>query len=195
MNKKVIEAINTLKVFLGMEIKLEQMKLDDGVTVLEADSFEPNQPVFIVNEEDRIELPIGEYNLEDGNVLKVVEDGIISEIAPKQEEEVEETESEPMQEEEVEMEKEVKTPVKKTVESTVKETYFSKEDVEVLNKKIEELEAKVLELSKVEEVELSEEEIKPISFNPENKQEIELHKIGSGKNRITSILEQVYKHK
>jgi hypothetical protein len=193
MNKKVIEAINTLKVFLGMEVKLEQMKLDDGVTVLEADVFEPNQPVFIVNEEDRIELPIGEYNLEDGNVLKVVEDGIISEIAPKQEE-VEEPENEPMQEEEVEMEKEVKAPVKKTVESTVKETYFSKQDVEVLNKKIEELEAKVLELSKVEEVELSEKEIKPINFNPENKQEVELHKIGSGKNRITSILEQVYKH-
>lgn len=193
MNKKVIEAINTLKVFLGMEIKLEQMKLDDGVTVLEADVFEPNQPVFIVNEEDRIELPIGEYNLEDGNVLKVVEDGIISEIAPKQEEVEVEVEVE-TPEAEVEMEKEVKTPVKKTVESTVKETYFSKEDVEVLNKKIEELEAKVLELSKVEEVELSEEEIKPISFNPENKQEVELHKIGSGKNRITSILEQVYKH-
>jgi hypothetical protein len=191
MNKKVIEAINTLKVFLGMEIKLEQMKLDDGVTVLEADVFEPNQPVFIVNEEDRIELPIGEYNLEDGNVLKVVEDGIISEIAPKQEETEVEVET---PEAEVEMEKEVKAPVKKTVESTVKETYFSKEDVEVLNKKIEELEAKVLELSKVEEVELSEEEIKPISFNPENKQEVELHKIGSGKNRITSILEQVYKH-
>ena len=194
MKKEVKDALNTLKTFLGMEVKLEQMKLDDGVTVLEADVFEPNQPVFIVNEEDRIELPIGDYILEDGNVLKVVEDGIISEIAPKQEE-VEEPENEPMQEEEVEMEKEVKTPVKKTVESTVKETYFSKEDVEVLNKKIEELEAKVLELSKVEEVELSEEEIKPISYNPENKKEIELHKIGSGKNRITSILEQVYKHK
>ena len=192
MNKKVIEAINTLKVFLGMEIKLEQMKLDDGVTVLEADVFEPNQPVFIVNEEDRIELPIGEYNLEDGNVLKVVEDGIISEIAPKQEE-VEEPENEPMQEEEVEMEKEVKTPVKKTVESTVKETYFSKQDVEVLNKKIEELEAKVLELSKVEEVELSEEEIKPISFNPENKQTVETMKIGKGETGVDKILKFMYK--
>ena len=192
MNKKVIEAINTLKVFLGMEIKLEQMKLDDGVTVLEADVFEPNQPVFIVNEEDRIELPIGEYILEDGNVLKVVEDGIISEIAPKQEE-VEEPENEPMQEEEVEMEKEVKTPVKKTVESTVKETYFSKQDVEVLNKKIEELEAKVLELSKVEEVELSEEEIKPISFNPENKQTVETMKIGKGETGVDKILKFMYK--
>jgi hypothetical protein len=175
-----------------MEVKLEQMKLDDGVTVLEADSFEPNQPVFIVNEEDRIELPIGEYNLEDGNVLKVVEDGIISEIAPKQEE-VEEPENEPMQEEEVEMEKEVKTPVKKTVESTVKETYFSKQDVEVLNKKIEELEAKVLELSKIEEVELSEEEIKPISFNPENKQTVETMKIGKGETGVDKILKFMYK--
>lgn len=196
MKKEVKDAINTLKTFLGMEVKLEQMKLKDGVTIVEAELFEPEQPIFIVNEEERIALPIGEYEFEDGKILKVVEEGIISEIMEKQEE-VEEPEME--KEEEVEMENE-KPAAKKVVESTVKETHFSKEEKENLEKEIEELKSKIAELSKVEEieeekeVELSE-DVKPISFNPENKQQIEVVKLGKGKSKISNILEQVYKFK
>ena len=43
-----------------VEVKFEQMKLDNG-TALEADSFEAGNEVFIVNEEERIALPVGEY--------------------------------------------------------------------------------------------------------------------------------------
>ena len=192
MKKEVKDALNVLKTFLGMEVKLEQMKLNDGVTIVEAELFEPEQPIFIVNEDERVALPIGEYEFEDGKILKIVEEGIISEIMEKQEE-VEE----PEVEEEVEMETE-KPTAKKVVESTVKETHFSKEEKENLEKEIEELKAKITELSKVEEVEevkveLSEEEVKPISFNPENKQQIEVVKLGKGKSKISNILEQVYK--
>ena len=97
---------------------------------------------------------------------------------------------------------EVEKPVaKKVVESTVKETHFSKEEKESLEKEIEELKAKITELSKVEEkveepkVELSDEEVKPITFNPENKQQIEVVKLGKGNSKISNILEQVYKFK
>ena len=174
-----------------MEVKLEQMMLVDGVTTIEFDILEAGQTVTIVNEEDRIPLPIGEYELQDGQLLKVLEDGIIGEIGAKQEEE--ETPEAPEVEEEVEME--VEKPVaKKVVESTVKETHFSKEEKENLEKEIEELKSKIAELSKVEEVvELSEEEVKPISFNPENKQQIEVVKLGKGKSNISNILEKVYK--
>ena len=191
MKKEVKDALNTLKTFLGMEVKLEQMMLVDGVTTIEFDILEAGQPVAIVNEEDRITLPIGEYELQDGQILKVLEDGIIGEVGAKQEEE--ETPETPEVEEEVEME--VEKPVaKKVVESTVKETHFSKEEKENLEKEIEELKAKITELSKVEEVvELSEEEVKPISFNPENKQQIEVVKLGKGKSNISNILEKVYK--
>jgi hypothetical protein len=191
MKKEVKDALNTLKTFLGMEVKLEQMMLVDGVTTIEFDILEAGQPVAIVNEEDRIPLPIGEYELQDGQLLKVLEDGIIGEIGAKQEEE--ETPEAPEVEEEVEME--VEKPVaKKVVESTVKETHFSKEEKENLEKEIEELKSKIAELSKVEEVvELSEEEVKPISFNPENKQQIEVVKLGKGKSNISNILEKVYK--
>ena len=191
MKKEVKDALNTLKTFLGMEVKLEQMMLVDGVTTIEFDILEAGQTVTIVNEEDRIPLPIGEYELQDGQLLKVLEDGIIGEIGAKQEEE--ETPEAPEVEEEVEME--VEKPVaKKVVESTVKETHFSKEEKENLEKEIEELKSKIAELSKVEEVvELSEEEVKPISFNPENKQQIEVVKLGKGKSNISNILEKVYK--
>jgi len=198
MKKEVKDALNTLKTFLGMEVKLEQMKLVDGVTTIEFDILEAGQSIMIVNEEDRVPLPIGEYELQDGQILKVLEDGVIGEIGAKQEE-VEQPEQ-PEVEEEVEMEVE-KPTAKKVVESTVKETHFSKEEKENLEKEIEELKAKITELSKVEEkveevkVELSEEEVKPISFNPENKQQVEIVKLGKGKSNISNILEQVYKFK
>jgi len=195
MKKEVKDALNTLKTFLGMEVKLEQMMLIDGVTTIEFDILEADQNVNIVNEEDRVPLPIGEYELQDGQILKVLEDGIIGEVGA-----VEEEEAEPVVEEEVEMEVETKSPAKKVVESTVKETHFSKEEKENLEKEIEELKAKITELSKVEEVEevkveLSDEEVKPITFNPENKQQIEVVKLGKGNSKISNILEQVYKFK
>jgi len=50
-----MNVINEIKTLLGMEVKLAQMKLKDGVTVIEADAFEAEQAVFIVNGEERIE--------------------------------------------------------------------------------------------------------------------------------------------
>ena len=200
MKKEVKDALNTLKTFLGMEVKLEQMMLVDGVTTIEFDILEAGQSIMIVNEEDRVPLPIGDYELQDGQILKVLEDGVIGEIgdAPM-EEEVPSATEQPEAEVEVEMEVE-KPTAKKVVESTVKETHFSKEEKENLEKEIEELKLKITELSKVEEVEevkveLSEEEVKPISFNPENKQQVEIVKLGKGKSNISNILESVYKFK
>ena len=200
--EEIKKALNTIKTYLGMEVKLEQMMLADGVTSLEADAFEPGMPVMIVNEEDRIPLPIGDYELEDGRILKVVEEGVIGSIedAPVEEEQTSVTEQPSATEQpeaEVEVEMEQSQPVKKTVESTVKETYFSKEEVEELKSKITELEAKIVELSKVEkvkeEVNVELEEVKPIQFNPENAQPIQITKIGKGGDRISQILETIYK--
>ena len=194
--EEIKKALNTIKTYLGMEVKLEQMMLTDGVTSLEADAFEAGMPVMIVNEEDRIPLPAGDYELEDGRILKVVEEGVIGSIedAPMEEEQPSATEQ---PEAEVEVEMEQSQPVKKTVESTVKETYFSKEEVEELKSKITELEAKIVELSKVEEVKeevnVELEEVKPIQFNPENAQPIQITKIGKGGDRISQILETIYK--
>lgn len=203
MKKEVIEAINTLKVFLGMEkqeevVKLaEQMKLDNG-TIIEVESLEAGASVAIVNEDERIPLPKGEYSLEDGKILVASEDGVLSEVKEVEAKEEEEKEMKEVEEEAPMMSEEPVKEAKKVVESTVKETYF--EEIEKLKAENEELKAKITELSKVEEVkeevkeevELSEEP-KPIKANPENKVEKEAIRFGKqGKSKISSILEKVY---
>jgi len=62
-------------------IQMETMMLKDGVTILEAESFEAGQAVFIVAENgDKVAAPIGEHELEDGRVLVITEEGLIAEI-------------------------------------------------------------------------------------------------------------------
>ena len=79
--------LNKVRELLGMEVKLEQMKLGDGVTVIEAETFEAGSEVFVVTEdEQKIPVPVGEYELEDGRILVVVEEGVISEVKEKEEE-------------------------------------------------------------------------------------------------------------
>ena len=85
MITKIKEVLN-----LTEEVKLEQLKLENG-TILEADSFEAGKEVFIITEDEKVALPVGEYELEDGRSLLVEEVGLIAEI--KAEEEKEEVEA------------------------------------------------------------------------------------------------------
>ena len=191
--------INKIKSLLGMEVKLEQMKLMDGVTILEADAFEMDNEVFIVTEdEQKIPLPVGEYELESGMILVVEVEGIIKDIKEVKEAVVEEEEVEtPEVEVEVEAEAEVAPTAKKTIESIVKETFFS--EIEALKNENIELKAKLELLSKVdvvtEEVTELSEEPKPISFNPENTNIIENIRYAKKGNRTTmdSIFEKLNK--
>ena len=187
--------INQIKTLLGMEVKLEQMKLADGVTVLEADVFEGGNEIFIVTEdEQKIPVPVGEYEMEDGRILVVVEEGIISEVKEKEveEEEVEEPEAEVEVETEKKEEMETsKAAPKKTIESVVKETFFS--EIEKLQSENETLKAELSKLKEEKEVELS--EVKPISFNPENENKVESIKIASRRPRtiMDSVLNKLNK--
>ena len=188
--------INQIKTLLGMEVKLEQMKLMDGVTVLEADMFEAGNEIFVVTEdEQKIPVPVGEYEMEDGRMLIVVEEGIISEVKEKVEEEEVEVE-EPIEEEakkEQEMETAKSNP-KKVVESTIKESFFS--EIEALKKENETLKAELSKLNEVKEVELSkDEEVKPISFNPENENKVEAVKFATKRSRtiMDSVLNKLNK--
>jgi hypothetical protein len=203
MKKNVI---NQIKELLGMEVKLATMKLSDGMTILEAEVFEAGAEVFIVAEDQKIALPVGEYELEDSKMLVVIEEGIIAEIKEMEAEE-EMPMEEPEAEAEVEVEAEAAAPkdIKKTVESIVKETFFS--EMEALKIENEELKAKLEMFSKVEptaevateettkenKVEL--EEVSPITFNPENVNKAEGFKFASKRARTTmdSILEKLNK--
>jgi hypothetical protein len=186
--------INQIKTLLGMEVKLEQMMLADGVTVLEADAFESEMEIVIVTEDDqKIPVPVGEYEMEDGRILVVENEGIISEMK-----EMETEEEAPEVEEEVEVETEKKEEMetakaapKKTIESVVKETFFA--EIEALKTENEMLKAELAKINEVTETELS--EVKPISFNPENDNPVEITRLASKKPRtiMDSVLDKLSK--
>ena len=174
-----MNVLNEIKTLLGMEVKLAQMKLKDGVTVIEADAFEMDNNVFIVNGEEKIPMPVGEYELEDGNILKVDVEGIIAAIEMPAEEV-------PANEEEVatpaEQEMEATTPAtpKRIVESVSKEMFFSE---------IEKLRTEIAELKLAKEVvkeELSSDVVvEPLTHSPEVKSELRLNKISTNRQMTT----------
>lgn len=191
------QILNKVRELLGMEVKLETMKLDDNITVIEAESFEAGNEVVVVTEdEQKIPLPVGSYNLEDGRVLVVAEEGIIAEVKEKEEEAPEVEVEVEVPAEEAPMEEEMSTEptqtIKKTIESVVKETFFA--EMEALKKENEELKAK---LEGKVEVELSTEEtdVEPIVFNPENVQKVEGFKFASkgGNTIMSNILNKLNK--
>jgi len=150
------EIVKKICVALNIEVKLEQAKLQDGVTIVEADSFESGESIVVVTQDDqRIALPIGEYVMENGMTIVVAEEGVISEI---KEMENPEPQQEPAPEPQPENDM---AKIKKTVESMVKETFFA--EIESKDKEIERLKAELAQMQ----------EPKPIVHNPENAVETE----------------------
>lgn len=189
---KANEAIKQIKTLLGLEteVKLAQARLADGTTVIEAEVFEAGAEVFIVTEEGNVPMPVGEYEMEGGELILVVEEeGIIAEIKEKVEETEEEEEAPaPEAETEVveeEMSEETRQP-KKTIESIIKETLFS--EIEKIKAENEELKAELAALKNATELSAVE-DIKPIQYNPENEQKAEVFKYT--KNRSMSSLDRV----
>ena len=127
------ELLNQVKTLLGMEVRLEQMKLENG-TVLEAEKFEAGNEIFIVTEDERIALPIGEYELENGMVVVIEEEGLINEVKSMESEEAPE----------VEIEVEAKEEEKEEM------GYATKEELAEVKSMIEEIRA-MLEPKKEEE--------------------------------------------
>lgn len=82
--------LNQIREVLGMEIKLEIVKLVDGVTEVEYEKLEPGFPLFVVAADGstKTPAPAGEHKLEDGTEIEVDAAGIIMEVsAPEVEEE------------------------------------------------------------------------------------------------------------
>lgn len=192
MKESILSRISAL---LGMEkVELASMKLMDGVTVLEADAFEPGMEVFIVTEdEQRIALPVGEYELEDGRMLVVATEGVIAEMkdatveeeAPAAPAEAEEPATEPMPMMEEQMAEETATAQpKKIIKSQVEEMLFSK--IEELKAENEALKAQLSEQPVVEEAPVIDEPAaKPIAHNPEKENPAQSFQWGMGRKEST----------
>ena len=193
---KATEILSKIKTYLGEDtadivenieqsqvVELAQAKLDNG-TVLEAEAFEAGNEIFILTDDEKVAVPVGEYQMEDGQILVVSEEGIIGEIkSAEQEEEVEASE-------EVSEELETETELEE-----VEAEYATKEELAEVKSMLEEIKAmieKKEEMSEVEEQvkeELSETPAtEAITHNPEPKQKVSLK---YAQNRKQSTLDKV----
>ena len=191
---KATEMLNKIKTFLGEEtadivndveqsqekVELATAKLDNG-TVLEAEAFEAGNEIFIITEDDKVALPVGDYTMEDGKMLVVAEEGIIAEIKEATEEEVEaEEELGYVTKEEL---AEAVSEIKAMIEDMKKEE-MSEEVVEEATDEVELSE----ELPKEVKEELSEPAAEPIAHNPEKTNNFN---VKFAQNRKQSTLDKV----
>jgi hypothetical protein len=171
---KANQMLNEIKTLLNIEVKLMEMKLENG-TIVSAEAFEKGNEIFIVTDDEKVAMPVGEYILEDGKLLVVEEEGMIADMREVSDEvpakeEVEETED-LEEEEKKEMEEEADVADWKGMEKRIqnledaiadlkKDKVEAEEEVEMAEEVKEEI---------VEEVKEELSAVKPIKHNPEAK--------------------------
>lgn len=187
---KPTEMLSQIKTLLKARMSLAQQTLENG-TIIEAESFEAGQQVFVVSDEERVALPVGEYALEDGKTLVVEEEGLIADIK----EAAVEAEEEEMQEEQLEEEvvvedvpeevvEEVAAVVEAVVEAIAPVLEEVKQEVEELKKKFESYEDKKEKMSSQRPAR------KPLKHNPEKNNTRTVHTYAD--NRSATMLDRVF---
>lgn len=191
---KATEILSKIKTYLGEDtadivenieqsqvVELAQAKLENG-TVLEAEAFESGKEIFILTDDEKVAVPVGEYQMEDGQILVVEEEGLIAEIKEAEAKEEEEAEASEEVSEETELEE-------------VEAEYATKEELAEVRSLVEEIKQmieKKEEMSEVEEQvkeELSETPAtEAITHNPEPKQKVSLK---YAQNRKQSTFDKV----
>ena len=167
--------LNKVKELIGVElseeVKLAQATLENG-TVIESESFEAGSEVFIVTEDERVALPVGEYKLEDGETLIVEEEGIISSVGAVEEEVEEEVEAAEDKKEEMEYATKAELSEIKAMIDEIKAMIEPKEEMSeegVSSIKSEETTTKTVyaEKEEVKEELSAETPVEKITHNPE----------------------------
>ena len=197
---KANEILNKIKNIVGEKVELSEekiemaeMKLENG-TVLVAEKFEAGESIFIKTEDEQVALPIGEYELEEGKILVVSEEGLIDSIkeAAKEEAAEEELSEESNEEIETELEEEEKEEMK----------YVTKEEFAKAVEEIKAMIEKYVSKKNGEEEKMSEEVIEekeelsavapePVKHNPESEinNKVNFH---IGGNRIQTTKDRVF---
>ena len=146
--------LNQIKTLLNIEVKLEEQKLENGTRV-EAESFEKGKEIFILTDDEKVAMPVGEYLLEDGRLVVIAEEGIIDDVrevsdeVPQKEEESKD-ETEDLEEKEEKMDE----------EADVEDWAGMEKRIKNLEDAISDLKSKMGEKDmKEDEVEMNEEEV------------------------------------
>jgi hypothetical protein len=193
MNEKTI--LNKIAKLVGMEVKLEEMELPDGM-ILVADEFAPGMPCQVRTSEGDIPIPKGRYKMSDGREIVVEEDGVIASIEAPADQPTEQPAEEQMEEKPAPKAEE--KAAKKQIETVTKELHFSKEEIEqLIDAKIEALKAELAEQA-TKEVELEKEDVpeekEEIVHKPAEKTElnkIELTNVMTTRDRVLAFLKTI----
>lgn len=175
------EMLHKVKTLLGVdtdnievnleEVALEQLSLENG-TILEAENFNSGEEVFIVTDDEKVALPVGEYELSDNRILIVKTEGMIDEIK-NSEEVVEETQQ-------AELEETPKKEEEKMAYATKEEMTALAEAVEEVKNQLREVVEKMMdEKEKKEEMAKQETLSKPAVDGIKHTPEVEDTKLGS----------------
>ena len=203
--------LNQIKTLLNIEVKLEEMKLENG-TIVSAESFEKGKEIFIVTDDEKVAMPVGEYMLEDGRLIVVPEEGMIGdvrevsdEVPAKESKEGEEITSdlkkkdgyeEEEKKDEGDMEEEADVADWKGMEIRIKNLEDAIADLKgdkesKMEDEVEEEEMSTVKPLKSRTVkEEFEAASKPIKHNPESKNK-KVKKVEFGKGKFTSTLDRV----
>lgn len=173
MLNKIKDVINPSE-----EVRLEQLKLENG-TVLEAEKFASGNEVFILTEDTKVALPVGEYEMESGDMLKVEEEGIIADLG-YHDKDLEDDKEEEKEDDKEEMEE--KYPSKEEFEALKKMVMDMKESMGKKEEMSNELPEEVVE-------ELSQPAAEPIKHSPEVVSE--KRKVLYSQNRSQTTMDRV----
>ena len=192
--------LNEIKTLLNIEVKLMEMKLENG-TIVSAEAFEKGNEIFIVTDDEKVAMPVGEYILEDGKLLIVEAEGMIADVrevsneVPAKEEEVEETED--LEEEKKEMadvadwegmEKRIQN-LEDAIASLKADKVEAEEEVE-MGVENGGLKSRTVKEEFVEEVKEELSAVKPIKHNPEAKAP-QKTQVQFGKGQFNTTLDRV----
>ena len=196
---KANDILNKIKNIVGEKVELSENKIEmaevtlENGTVLVAESFEAGNSIFIKTEDEQIALPVGEYELEDGKILAVVEEGLIDSIKEAAEEEAAEEElseeSKEVEETELEEEKEEMNYVTKEEFASAVEEIKAMIDEKLGSK--EEMKEEAQEEVKEEKEELSAVAPEPVKHNPEAEVDNKLN-FKISENRIKTTKDRVF---
>lgn len=161
--------LNAIKIALGMDVKMVDAVLKDGVTKVMAETLEPGSKIYVVSESgEKAPAPEGIHELEDGTEVYVDAMGTISQVElPEKESEVEiEVKSAEVPEGEKSAEQPTKTEgeVEKDEEKATEESKAINEVMEKIMMAVEEVAKEVVSIK--EEMAKYKEKMEKMSKTP-----------------------------
>lgn len=154
------------------------MKLEDGVTIVEAESFEPDYSIGIVSETGIVAMPVGEYKPH-GSIILVEQEGIIKEVKPAGAPEAE------VPEEVVAPEMEAEQQPKKLLNQFQKKLFRKRTRVGTINQRAQN------QKKNWKQLKFNYSSFAPLVFNPENEKKVEVNLLHSKRPETTES--KIYK--